>query len=234
MVIAAEEDAGRRRESASPVEKRTAMLALRRAASQSRLHNFSFPSLSWGNQRLLRCVNVSGGSAVDELESDQRRNTSSSPDPAPPPRIRGQKRGSEDEVEESTPAGEAASRPWNLRTRRAACNAPGEIGPNRNPSSSSSPSLSPSPSPIQPEKINTARMLRSRLDGFEKGDRRKFSVALSRVEIEEDFLAIKGAKPARRPKKRAKYLQRQLDALFPGSWLSEVTPDLYKIEAIAS
>lgn len=64
----------------------------------------------------------------------------------------------------------------------------------------------------------------------EKSGRRKFSIALSREEIEEDFLMTKGAKPPRRPKKRAKYVQRQLDALFPGILLAEVTADLYKTE----
>ncbi|KAJ1697455.1 hypothetical protein LUZ63_005967 [Rhynchospora breviuscula] len=59
----------------------------------------------------------------------------------------------------------------------------------------------------------------------------KFSVSLSSKEIEEDFLLMNGKKPLKRPKKRPKHVQKQLDALFPGMWLSdEITPDLYKVE----
>ncbi|VFQ99088.1 unnamed protein product [Cuscuta campestris] len=59
--------------------------------------------------------------------------------------------------------------------------------------------------------------------------RGKLSVPLSRQEIEEDFMAIVGHRPARRPKKRSKLVQKNLDTLFPGLWLSEITPDLYKV-----
>lgn len=41
--------------------------------------------------------------------------------------------------------------------------------------------------------------------------RSKFSVALSKAEIEADFLMMTGAKPPRRPKKRSKSVQKQLD-----------------------
>nr|GMD27720.1 uncharacterized protein LOC109156702 [Ipomoea batatas] len=63
----------------------------------------------------------------------------------------------------------------------------------------------------------------------EKRDRAKFSVPLGKREIEEDFMAILGQRPPRRPKKRPKLVQRNLDTLFPGLWLSEITPDLYKV-----
>lgn len=222
-------------------EKRTSLSTSRRAGAHSRLHNFSLPSLSWGNQKLLRCINLFNGSTSEELEPAMRRSSSPSLDetrqaaPSPlrtPLRIRGQKRRIDgEEAEESTPAVAASLKPWNLRTRRSACNAPVEIGLNSNPSSSSSPSPSLFPSPLKQEKnINPVRMLRSRSEGSEKGERRKFSIPLSKVEIEEDFIVMKGTKPPRRPKKRARYLQRQLDALFPGSFLYEVTPDLYKID----
>lgn len=63
-----------------------------------------------------------------------------------------------------------------------------------------------------------------------KRERCEFSVALRKEEIEDDFLKMKGMKPPRRPKKRAKYIQRQLDSVFPGLGLSEITPELYKID----
>ena len=44
---------------------------------------------------------------------------------------------------------------------------------------------------------------------------RGFSVALTRQEIEVDFLAITGRKPPRRPRKRTKSVQRQIEVRTP-------------------
>ncbi|KAK8630642.1 hypothetical protein V6N13_079426 [Hibiscus sabdariffa] len=57
----------------------------------------------------------------------------------------------------------------------------------------------------------------------------KFSISLTREEIEDDIFAMTGSKPTRRPKKRAKNVQKQLDCLFPGMWLSTITPETYKV-----
>ncbi|KAH0449733.1 hypothetical protein IEQ34_020425 [Dendrobium chrysotoxum] len=198
-------------------------VATRSPARQSRFHNFSFPTMNWGSQRLLRCVNpVSGiegsaaGSTVPEaqIELQKKRQASYSPEA----RVFKEKETEQDEPS-SAAAEEAAAalaRPWNLRARRASCFAPSENGRNRYPK--------PLLGKDDPAK---AGMLKSMVG--ENGKRRDFSVSLSREEIEEDFYAFKGTKPSRRPKKRAKIVQKQLDALFPGLWLSEVTTDDYKI-----
>lgn len=152
--------------------------------SKSRLHNFSFPTLSWGSTRLLRCSKLAAGSAP--LAGDPK--TPSSPNAAASP-------SATPEEENSIPA-----QPWNLRTRRAACNAPIE---------KVLPSSSKSLSPVPVEKAgNGGRSVRLRSDSLE---RKKFSVQLTREEIEEDFYSFKGTKPSRRPKKRPRVVQRQLD-----------------------
>ncbi|KAJ6802589.1 uncharacterized protein M6B38_191935 [Iris pallida] len=165
---------------------------------RSSLHNFSFPSnlgLSWGNQRVLRCVN---------------------PNPRPSnPEEPAAAAAAAAEEEESSPAN--LSRPWNLRSWRAS----GRV---------SSP-----PSPRSPTMVSLGKSLRPRAEnggGGGGGERSKFSVGLSKEEIEEDFVKMKGSKPPRRPKKRAKYIQKQLDSVFPGLWLSEITADLYKIDEV--
>ncbi|KAJ0989146.1 hypothetical protein J5N97_007502 [Dioscorea zingiberensis] len=169
--------------------------------SKSRLHNFSFPTRSWGSTRLLRCSKPTSGS--EPIAGDPKAPSSSPPATA----------ASTPEEEASSPA-----RPWNLRTRRAACNAPME---------KASPMPSKSPSPIPVEKAgNGGRTVRLRSDSVE---RKRFSVQLTREEIEEDFYSFKGTKPPRRPKKRPRVVQRQLDALFPGLWLSEVSLETYRI-----
>lgn len=60
-------------------------------------------------------------------------------------------------------------------------------------------------------------------------DRASFAVALDAEEIEEDVYALTGARPRRRPRKRARVVQRQLDSLFPGLWLTEITADAYRV-----
>ncbi|KAI3693870.1 hypothetical protein L1987_76825 [Smallanthus sonchifolius] len=59
--------------------------------------------------------------------------------------------------------------------------------------------------------------------------KRKFSITLSRDEIEEDIFSFTRSKPSRRPKKRPRSVQKQLDTLFPGLWLGSITADSYKV-----
>lgn len=124
------------------------------------------------------------------------------PSPAPPPT-----------VDISDAAAIDLARPWNLRTRRAACNEPngfvagaGAGGSNGLP-------------PLRTENNKSSRF-RSDFSGGvtagascsgEKRQRVKYSVPLSRSEIEEDFMAMIGHRPPRRPKKRAKFVQKNLD-----------------------
>ncbi|XP_073312934.1 uncharacterized protein [Primulina huaijiensis] len=67
--------------------------------------------------------------------------------------------------------------------------------------------------------------------GGEKKVKKKLSVsiALSKTEIEVDIFSMTGSKPRRKPKKRAKNIQKQVDYVFPGMWLISITPDSYKV-----
>ncbi|CDP00644.1 unnamed protein product [Coffea canephora] len=151
---------------------------------------------------------------------------------------------------------EAAARPWNLRTRRAACKAPsgngcssagagtsnGGSGDDFSPEKSlkvdlAKPNFGASPSRVAVVENNKSSP-RPRSGGAttataspsnEKKERAKFSVSITRQEIEEDFLAIAGRRPPRRPQKRSKYIQKNLDTLFPGLWLIEITAEMYKV-----
>lgn len=119
----------------------------------------------------------------------------------------------EKEIEES-PAVAVEARPWNLRTRRAACKAPIDGGGTNNNYNS----------PMKNEVINSPRV-RDRGSSVasatadaaaaeKKRPRPKFSVSLSKKEIEEDFMVMAGHRPLRRPKKRPRYVQNQLDVSF--------------------
>lgn len=113
---------------------------------------------------------------------------------------------------------EDSTRPWNLRTRRAACKAPSSSGGGGGKSLAIE-RRKPISSPLTTDMSAPKR--------GEKKERAKFSVSLSRKEIEEDFMAMTGHRPARRPKKRAKNVQKQLDvsieflSLIPRFFVSE-------------
>nr|GFD59331.1 sterol O-acyltransferase, putative [Tanacetum cinerariifolium] len=51
----------------------------------------------------------------------------------------------------------------------------------------------------------------------------KLQIALTNKEKEEDFMAMKGCKPAHRPKKRPKMIQRSILLVSPGAWLTDIT-----------
>ncbi|GAB4853569.1 hypothetical protein Ancab_017760 [Ancistrocladus abbreviatus] len=140
-------------------------------------------------------------------------------------------------------AGVPESRPWNLRTRRAACREPNVNNVGVTGGGGKNLRIDEAKhglSPVRSEIIKSPMRLRNvGIDnessggnaggGGEKRPRAKFSVPLSRQEVEEDFMEMLGKRPPRKPRKRPKYVQKQLDALFPGLWLLEITADMYRV-----
>ncbi|KAJ8562990.1 hypothetical protein K7X08_031442 [Anisodus acutangulus] len=133
-------------------------------------------------------------------------------------------------------AGDLA-RPWNLRSRRAACNeANGFIagaGGSGGGGSKIDVNRTNGLTPLRTDNNKSSRFRSDFAGGAscsgEKRERVKYSVSLSRREREEDFMAMVGHRPPRRPKKRPKLVQNKLDTLFPGLWLTEITAELYKV-----
>ncbi|XP_078431306.1 uncharacterized protein LOC144703095 [Wolffia australiana] len=76
----------------------------------------------------------------------------------------------------------------------------------------------PPPPPPPKERLN--------LDLFEWP---RIYLSLSRKEKEDDFLAMKGAKLPQRPKKRAKNVDKALQYVFPGMWLSDLSRGRYEV-----
>ncbi|CAL9183759.1 unnamed protein product [Musa hybrid cultivar] len=167
-------------------------------------------------------------------------NLKAAPEPTPEPEVR-----VDPEVDTSSAP---AAVPWNLRKRRGAARATMEIERH----------LGSSP-PGAAEK----RTVRLRSEDSERRERPKFSISLTREEIDEDIYAVTGCRARRRPRKRARVVQKRLDvsffpdlsfpsaffpfsffgkkvgffmlvilfsqALFPGSWLSEIAADAYRV-----
>ncbi|CAL4962013.1 unnamed protein product [Urochloa decumbens] len=177
-------------------------------SSRTRLHDFSFPTLSWGTHRLLRC-SKGGGNGPASSPPPSGPDTPS-PDKEKPHRPEG---GGVGGAGGSLQRRRASQQPWNLRTRRSATAAPAR--PAR-PEGADEEEAVPAPPPAAEVK------------------KRGFAIALSKEEIAEDFVAIRGSRPPRRPKKRPRTVQRQLDLLYPGSCLADVTPGSYKIEEVTA
>lgn len=220
------------------------------------LHNFSLPCLKWGTQKYLRCMKIPTDTKTETSHLDRRShpsngnrfdaNRESSSSPARPIATTSKFQSNNDRdnginavreklvvdlkvavnrIESSilegrivTEADSAAGR-RSLRTRRAALKA---LPPSEDKRINN---LSPARVEIAADCLRGAGMEQR----AERKKKVKFSVPLSKDEIEDDFIAMVGRRPPRRPKKRAKVVQRQLDSLFPGLWLTEVTPDAYKV-----
>ncbi|CAI0380825.1 unnamed protein product [Linum tenue] len=217
------------------------------------LHNFSLPCLKWGNQRHLKCVK-------DPPPPDNPLLLLPPPPPPPPPHHRPSSSSAvPNGLIQSRPAignpvqhnnatsspdlginGGAddppSSRPWNLRTRRAACKAP-LTRPEDNRISNNNGNQKSPRRVFEIDSSSSPPARRQCLDptpsvAVIRGRPSKLRVPLSKEEIEEDFMEIARIRPPRRPKKRPRIVQKYLDVIFPGLWLTEVTADLYKVPEV--
>ncbi|KAK2977837.1 hypothetical protein RJ640_014583 [Escallonia rubra] len=105
-------------------------------------------------------------------------------------------------------AEESVPKTWNLRPRKAAPQKPNPL----NGGSSKNGGMSP-----QENKAQASPQNKRAPNGEEKKQKRRtFAIALTREEIEEDVFAMTGARPSRRPKKRPRTVQRQIDVVLGG------------------
>ncbi|KAB1225088.1 hypothetical protein CJ030_MR1G005383 [Morella rubra] len=114
---------------------------------------------------------------------------------------------------------EPASKTWNLRPRK----------PAPRPNANGVGGLPAQETKSQPVRPADSSRTRNGTDTKIPEKRPKLSIALSRNEIEQDIIALTGSKPSRRPKKRVKNIQKQLDNVFPGLWLGSITPEAYRV-----
>ncbi|XP_050236145.1 uncharacterized protein LOC126686154 [Mercurialis annua] len=214
------------------------------------LHNFSLPyNLKWGHQRTLKCIKLTTPNHHHHQSTTAAATTNALHNGNTHDHQIHQKVSSfvEENVNvnvnlnlnlnsNANPNGtngngtndESCSKPWNLRTRRAACKAPLKIEDKRNVFYSNNNN--------DGGVINSPRRRSLEIDSPRRNscvvnvnEKLKFSVSLSKNEIEQDFFQIARIRPPRRPKKRPRIVQKYLDSVFPGLWLSEITPDSYKV-----
>ncbi|XP_060210122.1 uncharacterized protein LOC132637009 [Lycium barbarum] len=133
----------------------------------------------------------------------------------------------ENNNESQAQADEEATKTWNLRPRKPIHKS---LNLNSGPFRSSGSAIQESKSQSNHVNVVNKEKENNESNAVTKKEKRlRFSVGLSREEIDEDIYAMTGSKAARRPKKRVKAVQKQLDTLFPGLWLASITPDSYKV-----
>ncbi|XWS38619.1 hypothetical protein CRYUN_Cryun19dG0146100 [Craigia yunnanensis] len=189
------------------------------------LHNFNFPFLKWG-------THGGGSSSIATIDHGHSPESDSDHDrlrptrvgsrstrihrlsfPPPPKPIKQNHREEEEQEQEGEEPlkprkhegeeeeeEETVQRPWNLRPRKVVVETKAVV------------------TAVVEKMSETAAPKSMRLRGLaenggvvEKKEKRKFWIALSREEIEEDIFVMTGSRPARRPKKRSKNIQKQLD-----------------------
>jgi hypothetical protein len=117
------------------------------------------------------------------------------------------------------------AKPWKLRPRRSIAAENGEV-------QGGSTGVLESAAVHQNENQPKSMRLRGCVEGQgseRKEKKNKFWISLSREEIEEDVYALTGSRPARRPKKRPRTVQKQVDNCFPGLYLVGTTADSYRV-----
>ncbi|MED6118788.1 hypothetical protein PIB30_005925 [Stylosanthes scabra] len=128
---------------------------------------------------------------------------------------------------EAAAAEEAVQKPWNLRPRKQTALAV-TGGPSRNGNGEGVEAANG-----EGGKSTRLRGMVAAMAGAGEGqcssEKRKFWIALSRDEIEEDIFIMTGSRPARRPRKRPKNVQKQMDSVFPGLWLVGVSAEAYRV-----
>ncbi|KAK7306919.1 hypothetical protein VNO77_39548 [Canavalia gladiata] len=200
------------------------------------IHSFSLPTQKWTKRRRTRCMSAfaadAGSSGCSEkgrvIDSDDNDGIASMREnlildlKTEVDRMKNAIFSNEKNKEDE----EKAAMPWNLRKR--SCSSvvrdDGAVSVTKklkidDKKQNRSPQTRPDGAVRLPQ-------LRS---SSEKMERVKFSIQLLKKEIAEDFMKMLGQKPPRKPNKRPRAVQNQLDTLFPGLSLMEVTADSYKV-----
>lgn len=124
-----------------------------------------------------------------------------------------------------TAGGDGDVKPWNLRPRRLV------IGTNDSNGAVVGVSSAKSGWLLRGVAAATAadeeKVKEKEEDQMKK--KRRLWISLSKEEIEEDVYAFTGSRPARRPKKRNRTAQKQVDNVFPGLYLVGISADSYRV-----
>lgn len=184
------------------------------------LHNFSLSFLKWGAST----SSANHRSRLNSLTDTSEPENDSDHDSTRPNRVgsrssrqqrqsfpSSEKLHNKAEKGEDDEAGgggeeETVAKPWNLRPRKTAA---------VESSNGGAVECSGNNEKQKPKSMRLREMVESKGNNHvEKKEKTKFWLSLSRDEIEEDVFVMTGSRPARRPRKRPRNVQKQLDVLF--------------------
>ncbi|KAL7595447.1 uncharacterized protein LOC111880939 [Lactuca sativa] len=209
--------------------------------NQQRLHNFSLPFLKWGQRtqinnncrRRYRNFPLTDSDLNNDRKPHRFHNRESKDTKTKEEEEnggvlldRGDNTGKSSDV---AAAADGDVKPWNLRPRRFVINTADGNGAVMGVNSAKSGWLlrgGASAAAADEEKIKEKEKEKEE-DQMKK--KRRLWISLSKEEIEEDVYAFTGSKPARRPKKRNKTAQKQVDNVFPGLYLVGISADSYRV-----
>lgn len=196
----------------SELEPRNTRVGSRSARDQ----RFSFPSKQIRKQRKL---NLKLEEKFFDLEKETVLLTQSEKSA-----VDGEKGDNEAGEEELEHEGEdSGKRQWNLRPRKAESVATVAI----------EKQVEIAAVAAAPKSMRLRGIAENGLGFGEKRDKKEKSklwISLSREEIEEDIYSMTESRASRRPRKRPKIVQKQLDSIFPGLWLVGTSADSYRID----
>lgn len=120
-------------------------------------------------------------------------------------------------------------KPWNLRPRRLVINTVDGNGAVAGVNSAKSGWLLRGVASAVSAAAEEEKMKEKEKEEDQMKKKRRLWISLSKEEIEEDVYAFTGSRPARRPKKRNRTAQKQVDNVFPGLYLVGISADSYRV-----
>ncbi|KAL4565686.1 hypothetical protein LXL04_029789 [Taraxacum kok-saghyz] len=120
-------------------------------------------------------------------------------------------------------------KPWNLRPRRFVINTGDGNGAFVGANSAKSGWLLRGVASATSAAADEEKMKEKEKEEDQMKKKRRLWISLSKEEIEEDVYAFTGSRPARRPKKRNRTAQKQVDNVFPGLYLVGISADSYRL-----
>ncbi|KAI3468990.1 hypothetical protein Pfo_025653 [Paulownia fortunei] len=200
------------------------------------LHNFSLPHLKWAHKN---SSSASGSTSHqqrfgrrDSPDQHHHRHPGADSDPGTGPTnpkkqpTTASPRNDVVFSEEDEENGEG--KPWNLRPRKDVIKVESNSNKETAAENTNNKNIS-NTNGVKSERLRGLVEGGQLNGGVERKGKRKLWISLSRGEIEEDIYALTGGKPARRPRKWPKNVQKQLDNVFPGLYLVGVAPDSYRV-----